>query len=175
MAHGYPGCERAVDVLIAALDVTEDMGLAAAGVNAVATIGYTNEAFRPKCRGALERLMDRAKDIEGFFFVESMISNQLENLSGGGIGGEINKGRGGADTGAKSSLQKQFSKAAAGGFLADTTPPPMEDDWMSGMVVEEETPREKTSECPPLLSISLNEGARADASPYYKNKKPWDN
>ena len=36
-------------------------------------------------------VQDRAKDIEGFFFVESMISNQLENLSGGGIGGEINK------------------------------------------------------------------------------------
>ena len=131
-AHGYPGCERALDVIVEALDVTDDMGLAAAGVNAVATIGYSNEPFRPKCIGALQRLKARAGSIDGFFFVESMIDNQLENLSGGGIGGEINKGRGGADTGAKSSLERQFQKAAAGGFLADTSaPPPMEDDWMS--------------------------------------------
>ena len=40
MGAGYPGCERALDVLVEALDVTEDMGLAAAAVNAVATIGY---------------------------------------------------------------------------------------------------------------------------------------
>ena len=49
--------------MIAALDVTEDMGLAAAAVNAVATIGYSNEPFRAKCKSALERLLARAGNL----------------------------------------------------------------------------------------------------------------
>ena len=117
MTNGHPGCERGLDVLIEALDVTEDMGLAAAAVNAVATIGYSNPEFRDKCKSCLTRLKTRAEDIEGFFFVSSMIDNQLENLSGGGIGGEINKGKSGGDTGARKSLERQFSAAAMGGFL----------------------------------------------------------
>ena len=164
VSHGYPGCERALDVIIAALDVSDDMGLAAAAVNAVATIGYSNEPFRPKCIGALQRLKARAKTIDGFFFVESMIDNQLENLTGGGIGGQINKGRGGGDTGAKSSLERQFSQAAMGGFLGNTSPPPpMEDDWMSG--IEEDDTQAKGQ---------VVAGAKASATSYAKNKKPWD-
>merc|ERR1719409_74893 len=143
MTNGYPGCERGLDVLIEALDVTEDMGLAAAAVNAVATIGYSNPEFRDKCKSCLTRLKTRAKDIEGFFFVSSMIDNQLENLSGGGIGGEINKGKSGGDTGARKSLERQFSAAAMGGFLGNTAPPAMEDDWMSGMVEEGEDSDER--------------------------------
>jgi hypothetical protein len=137
---------------------------AAAAVNAVATIGYSNEPFRPKCIGALQRLKARAKTIDGFFFVESMIDNQLENLTGGGIGGQINKGRGGADTGAKSSLERQFSQAAMGGFLGNTSPPPpVEDDWMSGIEVDDTQAKGK-----------VVAGAKASATSYAKNKKPWD-
>eukprot|EP00802_Teleaulax_amphioxeia_P009682 Tamp_09703.p1 GENE.Tamp_09703~~Tamp_09703.p1 ORF type:complete len:330 (+),score=86.20 Tamp_09703:60-992(+) len=170
VAHGYPGCERAVDVLVAALDVTEDMGLAAAAVNAVATIGYTNEPFRPKCKDALVRLKARAENVDGFFFVSSMIDSQLENLSGGGIGAAISSGRSGADTGAKSSLERQFTKAAQGGFLADTSsPPPMEDDWMSGMIEEEVTPAPKSGG-----GGKVNPGAAASQTAYAKNKKSWD-
>jgi hypothetical protein len=54
--------------------------------------------------------------LQGFFFVESMITSQLENLTGGGIGGEIFKGKKGEDTGAKKSLERQFMGAAAGRF-----------------------------------------------------------
>jgi len=131
-AHGYPGCERALDVLCEALAVTDDMGLAAAAVNAVATIGQSNEAFRPKAVEALSGLKERAGDIDGFMFVEQMISNHIENLSGGGLVGEMNKGRAGADTGAMGSLAAQFAKAESSGKLgnAAAAPPAPDDDWI---------------------------------------------
>ncbi len=93
MTYGYPGCERALDVLIDALAVTEDMGLAAAAVNAVATIGNSNEEFRAKCVACLEALKKRASAVDGFFFVEQIVDSNLENLNGGGLVGELSRGR----------------------------------------------------------------------------------
>ncbi len=93
MTYGYPGCERALDVLVEALSTTEDMGLAAAAVNAVATIGNCNEAFRPKCIACLEALKKRASLVDGFFFVEQIVDSNLENLNGGGLVGELSRGR----------------------------------------------------------------------------------
>mmetsp|Transcript_7031 Transcript_7031/g.11065 ORF Transcript_7031/g.11065 Transcript_7031/m.11065 type:complete len:354 (-) Transcript_7031:152-1213(-) len=141
--HGYPGCERALDVLVAALEVTDDMGLAAAAVNAVATIGQSNPPFRPKAVACLEALLERSSEVDGFMFVEQMIKSQLENLQGGGIVGELNKrSSGGENTDALNSLKKQFSGAQKGGFMGDSSAPPAkkaaappapDDDWMSAM------------------------------------------
>jgi bilin biosynthesis protein len=131
-AHGYPGCERALDVLCEALSVTEDMGLAAAAVNAVATIGQSNPPFRAKAVASLTSLKERAGEVDGFMFVEQMIGNHIENLSGGGLVGEMNKGRAGGDTGALSNLAAQLARAQTAGALADASaPPPVDEDWMA--------------------------------------------
>jgi hypothetical protein len=53
--RGFPGCERALDVLCDILDVTEDMGLMFAAVNAVGTIGTSNPDFAPKVRAHLSK------------------------------------------------------------------------------------------------------------------------
>ncbi len=117
MTYGYPGCERALDVLIDALTVTEDMGLAAAAVNAVATIGNSNEAFRPKAVACLEALKKRASAVDGFFFVEQIVDSNLENLNGGGLVGELSRGR--------SSDSKAWLASASRQVLPLPKPPPL--------------------------------------------------
>ena len=133
MIYGHPGCERALDVLIEALAVTDDMGLAAAAVNAVATIGTSNEAYRPKCIACLEGLKVRAKEIDGFFFVEQLVDNNLENLTGGGLVGELNRGRSSDNKAWLASSSRQVDKAASSGMLMDPSAAPQapDDDWMS--------------------------------------------
>jgi HEAT repeat protein len=133
MTYGYPGCERALDVLIEALSVTEDMGLAAAAVNAVATIGNSNEAFRPKAVACLEALKKRASAVDGFFFVEQIVDSNLENLNGGGLVGELSRGRSSDSKAWLASASRQVDKAASSGMIKNpgAAPPAPSDDWMS--------------------------------------------
>lgn len=83
MANGYPGCERALDLIIELGLKTDDVSLLLSVANALASIARSNPQWKEKIMDCMEQLQAGGESIEGFAMVDNILNTQLNALSMG--------------------------------------------------------------------------------------------
>lgn len=83
MANGYPGCERALDLIEELGLKTEDVSLGLSVANALASIARSNPQWKERIMDTMEKIQAGGQKIEGFQMVDDILNTHLQSLSRG--------------------------------------------------------------------------------------------